>query len=111
MIDWRIYYANLTEYGSDHGEPWQAPATRVLAINQRPLDPRERPYHVWRSDYYIWKYGRWFGVDLFALYQYLFVDQLSHPKAMLAGETVNNDIWLEVTKRIKADPEFFGGEG
>jgi len=106
-IQWRIYYADGTTFDSTMGEPWDAPATRVLLITQRHEDPRERPYYQWMDDYYVWKYGRWYAVDYGALLFYWFIEKYPHRRACLAGETVDNKTWVETKKKAAEDKDFF----
>jgi hypothetical protein len=109
-IEWRIYYADGTTFDSTQGEPWDAPGTRVIIILQRHHDVREKPYFVWRGDYYLWKHDRWYAVDYGALLQYWFQDQLhlKHHRASLSGETVDNPTWTRITELAGKDPDFFG---
>ena len=104
---WRIYYADGTTFDSTQGEPWEAPAIHVLGINQRHQDPSERPYHVWRANFFTWKQNQWFGMDQYGFFQYMFVDKWLHPKAVLLGEFVSNPIWDAFVQKIKADTDFF----
>lgn len=108
QINWRIYYADESTFDSSMGEPWDAPATRVVLIVQRHEDPQERPYFQWMDDYYLWKLGRWYATDYSALLFYWFVDKFPHRRACLAGETVSNKTWLHIGKIAKADKDFFG---
>jgi hypothetical protein len=103
---WRIYYADGSTFDSDQGEPWDAPATRVLLILQQHHDLQERAYYQWEDDYYLWKYDRWFAHGSLVLQQYWFMEKYPHPRACLAGETVNNEIWQRVTAAAKADKDF-----
>ena len=108
-IQWRIYYADKSTFDNTMGEPWEAPGTRVLIILQQHKDPSERAYFQWRTDFYRWWKDRWIACDYFAIMQYWFCDQLhiGHPRASLAGETVDNDLWDDVERAARADKDFF----
>lgn len=106
-INWRIYYADGTTFDSGHGNPEDAPATRVVLIVQRHEDPQEHAYFQWMKDYYVWKHNRWFAVDYSALLFYWFIEKHDHPRASLAGETVPNNTWLEITEIAKRDRDSF----
>ena len=108
-MDWRIYYANGLTFDSTQGYPWEAPGTRVVVINQRHRDPSDRSYFVKSGDYYLWKVDRWYAVDYGSLLQYWFHDQLhlDHPRASLAGETVDNHRWEHLVLLAGADKDFY----
>jgi len=104
---WRIYYADGTTYDSDQGDPWDAPATRVILILNRHHDSREAAYFQWMNDYYLWKDNRWYATDYGALMFYWFIEKYDHPRASLAGETVDNETWNRIREIAKADKDFF----
>jgi hypothetical protein len=106
-VEWRIYYADGSTFDSSDGKPWDAPATRVLIINQRHHDPRERPFLVWQRDYYLWRFDRWYAVSYDALLFYWFIEKYPHPRAALAGETVDNPTWESIKKSARSDMDFF----
>ncbi len=105
--DWRIYYADGSTFDSVDGEPWQAPATRVVLIIQRHRDPQEHAFFQWMKDYYIYKHNRWFVVDYGALLFYWFTEQYDHPRASLAGETIPNETWNEMGELARRDRDSF----
>jgi hypothetical protein len=109
-LQWRIYYANGTTFDSTQGEAWHAPGIRVVVINQRHRDPSERSFFVKGGDFYLWKIDRWYDVTYDALQQYWFHDQLHlrHPRASLAGETVDNHLWEELVVKAGQDKDFYG---
>lgn len=64
---WKVYYSNGTTM---EGEGRGSPIGRgVQAIVQD--HPEVGVEIVTSSDYYVWKNGRWFGVDIFGLFDYL----------------------------------------
>ena len=105
--NWRIYYADYTTFDSLQGEPWDAPATRVILILQKPQDPREASYFQWEDDYYLWKHGRWFAHSYGVLLSYWFIEKYSHSRACLQGETVSNKDWMAIREIAKNDKDFF----
>jgi hypothetical protein len=109
MLQWRIYYADGSTFDNLQGEPWDAPATRVLIIVQKDPEASNGAYVQWMTDYYLWKLGRWYAKDYGALLFYWFINIFPHQRACLAGETVDNNTWKEITTKAKTDPEFFLG--
>jgi len=106
-LDWRIYYADGSVYDNLQGEPWEAPATKVLLILQKDINATNGAYLVWKKDYYLWKYDKWVEVDYPALILYWFMEKFPYPKASLAGETVDNYYFEHITMLAKADKDFF----
>ena len=108
---YRIYYADGSTYDSNQGKPWEAPGLGVLVIVQEHRIQGERAYLQHMADYYVWKDNRWQGCDLFYIWQYLLVNRTDFPKAVLAGETVINDIYTKAVCMAKDDPDFQGVTG
>lgn len=106
-INWRIYYADKSTFDSSQGEPEDAPATRIVVIIQRHHDSQEKAYFQWMKDYYIFKHNRWFAVDYSALLFYWFIEKHDHPRASLAGETVDNETWDELGRIAREDRNSF----
>jgi len=100
-MKWRIFYADGTTFGSEKGEPKDAPGLGVVVIVQENETPGERPYLQHRTDYYIWRGNRWLGCDLFGLWQYLFVEKFTFEKAFLAGQTVENWFFDKLHREAK----------
>ena len=67
-MKWRIYYED-GEFSSEEGGIAEAPARGVMVIVQ------DDEHVGWAtqtgSDYYVWRDGRWWGVDIFGLYDFL----------------------------------------
>lgn len=105
-INWKIYYENDLMFSSLDGSPWLAPGLGVQVIV---MIDRE---HGWRTqagdDYYVWDCRgdetRWWGVDQFGLWEYLFT-QPGH-KCALAGRTTTGDQFNEIFERASNDPDF-----
>lgn len=107
MIQWRIYYADGSTFDSSQGEPWEAPATRVLIILVRDPDASGGVTRVQDGEYYTWKNQRWYAATFDALMFYWFIDKFDHPRACLAGEMVTNKLWLKTTRRVAVDKDFY----
>lgn len=95
--DWRVYYGDGSTYAGDVA---QAPARDVQVIAQ------SHPEYGWLalsgSDYYVWRGGRWFGVDRFGLYDYLIEPGW---RKVLFGRTLTSDEFDAVWQRMMADPD------
>ena len=87
----KIYYSDGTVYEGD-----KPPARDVQVIVQ------EHPDVGWHTqsgyDYYIWRGGRYVGVDLFGLY-----DWLLDTKGVLFGRTITRKDFDIVMKRALDD--------
>lgn len=69
MVNWRLYYGDGSMFSSEDGGPEAAPCTGVMCAAYYDDDNRRRLAHS--SDYYFFEDGRWYGVDLFGLWDYL----------------------------------------
>jgi len=107
MVQWRIYYDNGSTFDSLQGEPWQAPPSGVVVINQRHENPRERSYFQKDGDYYIWELNRWWAVDYGASNRYLYTGFHPHPRVSLAGKTVTNETYVQLVKLAGKDKDFY----
>jgi len=104
-MNWRIYYADGSTYSDQDGAPEDAPArdVQVVVISDR--------NHGWMTqaltDYYVWddRGGglRWWGVDLFGLYDYLIEPGY---KCVLFGRTIAKQDFNEIFERACADKDF-----
>lgn len=106
-MNWRIYYADGTTFDDTQGEPADASGLGIIVIVQKHPDSREGSYLQHRADYYIWADQRWWACDLFRLWQYWFMQKYSHPKVSLAGETIQNDLYLKIVQTAKNDKDFY----
>lgn len=106
-MNWRIYYADGTTYGDQDGAPEDAPGLGVIVIVLKHVDPMIGAYIQHQADYYIWLGNRWLACDLFRLWQYIFVEKATHPKAAMAGQTIDNDLYLDMLRTAKQDKDFF----
>lgn len=103
-IEWRIRYKDGAVFDNLQGEPWEAPRLKVQIITQ--ISDETGRYNQTQSDYYVWRDGRWYGCDLFHVWEYLFVDVRDHPPAVLAGYTIDTPAYLAILRDAEADPDF-----
>jgi hypothetical protein len=96
-MEWKIYYANST-YSDEDGPLQDAPSLGVQGIAV--ADDVVGRAVLWRYDYY-WHEGRWFGGDIFGLWDYLARPGL---KKVGFGRSLTNEQWNEVVKRVLEDP-------
>jgi hypothetical protein len=68
-LRWRIYYGDESTFDNLIGEPTDAPSWNVQAIVQPHIESGR--YAICLYDYYIYREGRWFGVDIAGLVDYL----------------------------------------
>ena len=94
---WRVYYGDGTTYS---GTVEDTPTRDVQVIAQ------SSPEHGWTAtagtDYYVWRSGRWFGVDKFGLYDYLIEPGW---KKVLFGRTLTSQEYNAVWQRMMSDPD------
>jgi hypothetical protein len=92
-MSYRIYYGGGEVYESGNGNP---PARDVQVIVQ------EHPAVGWHTqsghDFYVWRGGRWVGVDDFGLYDFLLDTGL-----VLFGRTMTTPEFQQVMTRAVAD--------
>lgn len=69
LIAWRIYYGDGTTFCDVDGPPESAPCINVMAIACYDDDNRRKLAHS--TDYYFFENNRWYGCDLFGLFDYL----------------------------------------
>ncbi len=98
-MQWKIYYDDGTTFDSSQGLPSEAKPLGIQCIMQD--DVKEGKYLVSRFDYYWFEKGRWFGGDLFGLYDYLL-----RSGAVKFGRWIPNDKFEDVVERAKSDPDF-----
>jgi len=106
MMHWAIFYADGTRFDNRQGDPEDAPCLGVQVIAQ------EDEQHGWitqtKADYYIWddrgSGPRWWGVDLFGLWEYLFISPGS--KVVKAGRTLTSLDYNAIWQQAAEDPEF-----
>ncbi len=105
-MKWCVYYGDESVFCDGDGLPDCAPARNVQIIAQISRE------HGWEAvagnDYYIWRDGRWVGVDKFGLYDYLIDPGW---KRVLFGRMLTKEEYNEVWKRVSGDmPDKTGTE-
>ena len=100
--DWVVYYGDGSTYSSEDGS--SPPARDVQVIVQR--HPEVGVELVTASDYYVWRNGRWWGVDLFGLFDYL---TRPGPKKVLFGRTIETEVYKRIIKRACEDTDLMRG--
>lgn len=98
-MHWKIYYGDGSVYDSEEGS--SPPARDVQVIVQD--HPKVGKELVTGADYFIRKNGRWMGVDLFGLWDYLLDLGL-----VLFGRMVTTEEYREVMRRAMADRDKAG---
>lgn len=96
-MKWCVYYGDGAKFSDKDGGPELVPARDVQVIAQVSKE------HGWEAvagnDYYIWRDGRWYGVDKFGLFDYL-VDP--GWKRVLFGRMLTKDeynaVWAQVSQ-------------
>lgn len=104
---WRVYYSDGSTFGSDEGEPRDAPGHGVVCIAQHsPADDEHAPprqvQHRW--DWYFWhpEHGCWWGCDVDGLH-----DRLLHrlpTEAVCQGRSVRSVTYRELMRRAAEEP-------
>lgn len=94
-MEYKIFTTN-GDYTNEDGPHTGDKARDVQVILQH--DPESGPYFQSSSDYYVWRDGRWWGVDIFGLYDFLLETGL-----VLFGRTVTNQEYREVYQRANVE--------
>lgn len=95
---WTIYYSDGSTFSSEDGTPRGEKARGVQGIVQD--HPTVGAEIVTASDYYVWKQGRWWGVDHFGLYDYLL-----HLGCVLGGEMIERHEYDAIFRRMAKDKQ------
>jgi hypothetical protein len=99
-LNWKIYYDNGNTYSDGDGSVEDAPGLGVLGISI--ADSIVGRHLVSRRDYYWYDLGRWFGGDVFGLWDYL---QRPGFKKVIFGRSTTNEDWNTALKRMLEDPD------
>jgi hypothetical protein len=100
-VNWRIYYADESEYSNQDGDPENAPGGGALAIV---LSSDGVGYQIIHgAGFYWWQKAeqRWFNGDVHGLDQY-YLDEQGWQKVIL-GKSVTNKDWTALMMRIEKD--------
>jgi hypothetical protein len=101
---WKIYYGDGSTFDSTEGDPEDAPATDIQIIIQFSEDgERDRQSG---SDYYVRRDGRWQGVDIFGLFDYL----MSESRVKF-GRYLSNRAFRRISDHANSDPAMVGRSG
>ncbi len=100
-LRWRVWYDDGSSFSDLEGEPHEAPGRGVQVVVQ--ADPRTGRRGISGADYYIWKGDRWFGVDLFGLWDYLSATGL---KVVKFGRYIERSRFEDILRRAEADRGF-----
>ena len=99
---WRIWYADGTQFSSDDGDPADAPGLGIVVLAQtggnhgNPFTVSAESFKtVHGYDWYIWSDGQWFATNLMGLCQH-FVEP--GYKVIKMGRWVSEEIWLAAYK-------------
>ena len=104
---WKIYYGDGNTFSSQDSTAWM-----ILKRNNVQVIVQEDDNHGWftqaQTDYYVWDNRggggwRWWGVDIFGLYDYLLEPG---EKCVLFGRTIEKDEFSEIFKRASEDTDF-----
>ena len=100
-MTWRIWYDNGTTYGSDNGQPQDAPGRGVICIVQE--NERTGRVKLSGADYYTWNGGQWFRADSFGLWDYLAGRGW---KKVVFGRMVDRGRYELIMREAEADKDF-----
>ena len=103
---YKIYYGNGETFSSQTAPPFLIPKRNDVQVIVQESDN-----HGWftqaMNDYYVWDNRgngwRWWGVDIFGLYDYLLEPG---NKCVLFGRTIEGDEFNEIFKRASEDTDF-----
>lgn len=96
---WKIWYGDGRTFSDADGTPAQAPAVNVQAIAQP--DPKIGRFISTRSDFYLYRDGKWWPVDWFGL-----LDHLMDMGIVKAGRTIENESYDRIIQQALHDPNF-----
>lgn len=98
-ILWRVYYDDGRAHDSEDGLE-SAPGRGVIVIAQRDPDVDRELLH--RKDFYYFERGKWFGCDLFGLFDYL---DRPGMKKVLAGRNTEHRNYHALYEMARLDPD------
>ena len=97
MAEYRVYYSGDKMRTEEDAPLMGDDARDVMVVLQQ---DENGPYFQSSSDYYVWRGGRWWGVDIFGLFDFLLDTGL-----VLFGRTVTNEEYQRVYQQAKADKQ------
>jgi hypothetical protein len=96
---WKIFYSDGTTYSDKDGDPFDAPARGVQVIIVE--HPQVGRNVITKENNYWWTGERWFGGDLYGLYDYL---QDAGPKKVIFGRIIDSVQYHEIVSKALIDP-------
>ncbi|RPH64995.1 MAG: hypothetical protein EHM89_00200 [Acidobacteria bacterium] len=97
MSQWRIYYDDGSTYD---GPVDLAPCDGVIVVAQADADVGREILHL--KDFYYWERDRWFGCDLYGLWDYL---RRPGWKKTLAGRNTEHRNYSAIYQRALDDDD------
>lgn len=119
VIDWKIFYSDLSSFSSEDGSPLDAPARDAQVVLVRKNDPWVYPdgraiYHGrdgWFTGYYHW-HDEWVPHDLPGLLDCLGIDHQSavslsflEASCVKIGRTIPDDQFFSVLEKALRDED------
>lgn len=97
---WKIYYDDeQTWAGNGPTEMGMVPAEGVIVVAQADAEVGRELLHM--KDFYYWERGRWWGCDLYGLFDYL---RRPGWKKVLAGRNVEHAVYHRLMERARTEP-------
>lgn len=103
-MEWKIWYGDGSTFSSQDGDVTDAPALNVQIIVQHDQDIGR--VNQTGADYYIQREGRWWGVDIFGLFDYLM-----ECGTVKFGRTVDSRRFRQIFHQAETDPDFQARSG
>lgn len=100
MPKWKVWYGDGSSFSDEDGLPEEAPGFNVQVITQE--NEQSGRYNQCLDDYYIFRDGRWFGVDFVGFLDYV-VNELG---AVKLGRTLTNEKFQKILELAESDPDF-----
>ena len=96
---WRVYYDSGATYSDEDGPLEDAPGEGVIVVAQVDDDVGRELLHG--KDFYYFERGRWFGCDLYGLWDYL---RRAGWRKVLAGRNVEHRTYSALYERARVEP-------
>ncbi len=107
-MNWKVFYADGSSFGSDQGSPAMAPNIGVIAIAQADINVGCLVHQG--NDWYCFDeklYDGWGGVDSFGLQDYLShaYENRGGPLVIKSGRLIGTNDWRNLLTKIRKDPQ------
>lgn len=99
-IKWSIWYEDGARCTDEECEPHEVRRHGVQVIVQS--DEQSGRFNQCMTDVYVWKDGRWYGMDRIGMLIYLMT--YAHPCVVLFGTTTSTENFQAMLVRAEADP-------